>query len=76
MQQVDIHAHLKGDCRGFEAPHISPSFTPADTHTSSHVIHRSIQEPLCSKPTLVHNMTHKGGNKDTHSHTQSYDILF
>lgn len=65
MQQVDIHTHLKEDCRGFEAL-IYPPLSPQQKHTNSHVIHRSSQEPLCSKPTPVHHTkTHEGRKKDT-----------
>ncbi len=57
-----ISKEIAGDLR--------PSYIPlshTNTHTKSHVIHRS----LCSKPTPVHNKTHK----DTHTRTESNDIL-
>lgn len=57
------HTHLKGDCRGFEGL-IYPPHSHQHTHVQTHVIHRSLQEPLCSKPTAMHNKTDKDRNKD------------
>lgn len=70
MQQVDIHTHLKGDCRGFEAL-IYPPHSHQHTHIQSHTLYIGASKNLCALSPPQCTIRHI----KTHTCTESNDIL-